>query len=242
MKINQLLTIALIFGVSFATAQKVNENKNKQTMKKYTGQPVEHLFEPLPYAYDALEPYMDALTVEIHYDRHHRNYYNQFMNLIAETPYKNTSMEYLFSIISNLSAPIRNNAGGYFNHNFYWQGLAPGGKGAPSAELMKAIEKGFGSLDNLFEQFNQKAVTQFGSGWAWMLVDEKGNLVVSQTPNQDNPWMDITPIKGCPIFTIDVWEHAYYLKFQNKRADFVKNFRSMINWDVVNERYAKTIK
>ncbi|PKP01995.1 MAG: superoxide dismutase, partial [Bacteroidetes bacterium HGW-Bacteroidetes-6] len=199
-------------------------------MKEYTGKPVEHLFEPLPYAYDALEPFMDALTVEIHYDRHHRNYYNQFINLIGETPYKNASMDFIFANISSLSTPIRNNAGGWFNHNFYWQGLAPNGKGQPSPELMKAIEKSFGTLDNLFEQFNQKAVTQFGSGWAWILVDETGNLAVSQTPNQDNPWMDIAQVKGKPIFTIDVWEHAYYLKFQNKRPDFVKNFRNMINW------------
>ncbi len=242
MKIKQVLTIALILGVGIASAQNINENKNKKTMKEYTGQPVEHLFEPLPYAYDALEPFMDALTVEIHYDRHHRNYYNQFINLIGETPYKNASMEFIFANISSLSTPIRNNAGGWFNHNFYWQGLAPNGKGQPSPELMKAIEKSFGTLDILFEQFNQKAVTQFGSGWAWILVDETGNLVVSQTPNQDNPWMDIAQVKGTPIFTIDVWEHAYYLKFQNKRPDFVKNFRNMIDWDVVNLRYANAIK
>lgn len=242
MKIKQVLTIALILGVGIASAQNINENKNKKTMKEYTGQPVEHLFEPLPYAYDALEPFMDALTVEIHYDRHHRNYYNQFINLIGETPYKNASMEFIFANISSLSTPIRNNAGGWFNHNFYWQGLAPNGKGQPSPELMKAIEKSFGTLDILFEQFNQKAVTQFGSGWAWILVDETGNLVVSQTPNQDNPWMDIAQVKGKPIFTIDVWEHAYYLKFQNKRPDFVKNFRNMIDWDVVNLRYAEAVK
>jgi superoxide dismutase, Fe-Mn family len=242
MKIKQVLTIALILGVGIASAQNINENKNKKTMKEYTGQPVEHLFEPLPYAYDALEPFMDALTVEIHYDRHHRNYYNQFINLIGETPYKNASMEFIFANISSLSTPIRNNAGGWFNHNFYWQGLAPNGKGQPSPELMKAIEKSFGTLDILFEQFNQKAVTQFGSGWAWILVDEAGNLVVSQTPNQDNPWMDIAQVKGKPIFTIDVWEHAYYLKFQNKRPDFVKNFRNMIDWDVVNLRYAEAVK
>jgi len=242
MKIKQILTIALVLGVGFASAQNADQNKNKKTMKEYTGQPVEHLFEPLPYAYDALEPFMDALTVEIHYDRHHRNYYNQFINLIGETPYKNASMEFIFANISTLSTPIRNNAGGWFNHNFYWQGLAPNGKGVPSPELMKAIEKHFGTLDNLFEQFNQKALTQFGSGWAWILVDEAGNLVVSQTPNQDNPWMDIAQVKGTPIFTIDVWEHAYYLKFQNKRPDFVKNFRNMINWDVVNQRYAEAVK
>lgn len=242
MKIKQVLTIALVLGVEILSAQNTDENKNKKTMKEYTGQPVEHLFEPLPYAYDALEPFMDALTVEIHYDRHHRNYYNQFINLIGETPYKNASMEFIFANISTLSTPIRNNAGGWFNHNFYWQGLAPGGKGQPSPELMKAIEKSFGTLDALFEQFNQKAVTQFGSGWAWILVDEAGNLVVSQTPNQDNPWMDIAQVKGTPIFTIDVWEHAYYLKFQNKRPDFVKNFRNMIDWDVVNLRYANAIK
>ena len=242
MKTIKLITIVLLASFLTMNIGTSNAQKQTKTMKQYNGQPVEHLFQPLPYAYNGLEPHMDALTVEIHYDRHHRNYYNQFMALIGETPYKNASMEFIFSIVSELENPIRNNAGGYYNHVMFWEALAPQETGAPSAELMKAIEKAFGSVDNFFEQFNQKAMTQFGSGWAWLIVDEKGELQVTQTPNQDNPWMDVAQVKGTPIFNIDVWEHAYYLKYQNKRADFVRNYRNMINWNVVNERYAKAIQ
>ncbi|HPB57517.1 MAG TPA: superoxide dismutase [Bacteroidales bacterium] len=241
MKTNNLLTIALL--TFFATMNGVSDAQTTMTtMKQYNGQPVEHIFQPLPYAYDGLEPHMDALTVEIHYDRHHRNYYNQFMKFIGETPYKNASIEFIFSIVSELGNPVRNNGGGYYNHVLFWEALAPQETGAPSPELLKAIEKAFGSVDQFFEQFNQKAMTQFGSGWAWLIVDEKGELQVTQTPNQDNPLMDIAQVKGIPLFNIDVWEHAYYLMYQNKRADFVQNYRKMINWNVVNERYANAMK
>jgi Fe-Mn family superoxide dismutase len=164
------------------------------------------------------------------------------MKFIGETPYKNASIEFIFSIVSELGNPVRNNGGGYYNHVLFWEALAPQETGAPSPELLKAIEKAFGSVDQFFEQFNQKAMTQFGSGWAWLIVDEKGELQVTQTPNQDNPLMDIAQVKGIPLFNIDVWEHAYYLMYQNKRADFVQNYRKMINWNVVNERYANAMK
>ncbi|HPE40272.1 MAG TPA: superoxide dismutase [Bacteroidales bacterium] len=242
MKRINLLTNVLLVTILTMNIQTSDAQTKKTTMKQYNGQPVEHIFPNLPYAYAGLEPHMDALTVEIHYDRHHRNYYNQFMALISETPYKNASMEFIFSIVSELGNPIRNNGGGYFNHVMFWDALASKETGAPSAELLKAIEKAFGSVDGFFEQFNQKAMTQFGSGWAWLIVDETGNLQVTQTPNQDNPLMDVAQVKGTPIFNIDVWEHAYYLKYQNKRADFVKNYRNMINWNVLNERYAKAVK
>ena len=234
MKTNNLLTIALL--TSFATINGVSDAQTTMTtMKQYNGQPVEHIFQPLPYAYDGLEPHMDALTVEIHYDRHHRNYYNQFMKFIGETPYKNASIEFIFSIVSELGNPVRNNGGGYYNHVLFWEALAPQETGAPSPELLKAIEKAFGSVDQFFEQFNQKAMTQFGSGWAWLIVDEKGELQVTQTPNQDNPLMDIAQVKGIPLFNIDVWEHAYYIDYRNSRPTYVEKFWDLVNWDFVAE-------
>jgi len=198
-------------------------------------------FPKLPYAYDALEPYIDKMTMEIHYSKHHNAYFNNFVAAIKGTELENKTIEDIFANISKHPAAVRNNGGGFYNHVIYWQNMKLDG-GKPSEKLAKAIDKTFGSLDGLKKQFSDAGKTRFGSGWAWLSVDSKGNLFVSSTPNQDNPLMDVTEKRGKPILTMDVWEHAYYLKYQNKRPDYVDAFWNVINWDVVSERYDSLVK
>src|SRR5512135_2089410 len=174
---------------------------------------------PLPYAYDALEPYIDARTMEIHYDKHHRGYFNNFTNAIKGTKYENASIENIFAGISGAGDAIRNNAGGFYNHVFFWRNLSAKSSG-PSSDLSAALDKTFGSFDKFREAFSNSAKTRFGSGWAWLFLTSDGNLAVGSTPNQDNTLMDLSPVKGMPLLAIDVWEHAYYLKYQNRRADY----------------------
>ncbi|HOU00943.1 MAG TPA: superoxide dismutase [Bacteroidales bacterium] len=198
-------------------------------------------FPSLPYAYDGLEPYMDAKTVEIHYDRHHRNYFNNYVNAIKGTAYENMPVEKVFAEVSKAGNAVRNNGGGFYNHVLFWNNL---GKGStkPSAELSAAINKAFGSFDKMKEGLGTASKTHFGSGWGWLYLTPDKNLAIGSTPNQDNPLMDISSIKGIPLLTIDVWEHAYYLKYQNKRADFVDNIWNIINWDEVSRRYQQAMK
>ncbi|WP_132434708.1 superoxide dismutase [Natronoflexus pectinivorans] len=237
-----LLLLALIFAACATPAAESNEKEKEKPLKEYTGEPVEHVFPDLPYAFDALEPYIDAKTMEIHYDRHHRAYYNNFINAIKGTELENASLEFIFSQMSKLSATIRNNGGGLYNHNLFWEVMAPGGQGEPSEELKNAINRTFGTMDAFKEKFNNAALTQFGSGWSWLLVKEDGSLAVSGTANQDNPLMDTEKVRGTPILGLDVWEHAYYLKYQNRRGDYVQNFWNVVNWDEVNRRYSKAKK
>lgn len=204
----------------------------------YTGEAVLHEFAALPYSYDALEPYIDALTMEIHYSRHHQGYFNNFLKAIDGTGYEKTSLEFLFENISYFSPAVRNNAGGYFNHTLFWSLMAPAGTGgAPSDDLAKAINDKFGSLENFQTEFNTAATGRFGSGWAWLVVTEDGSLAITSTANQDNPLMETEATQGQPLLAIDVWEHAYYLKYQNKRADYVANFWNVVNWYKVSELY-----
>ena len=198
-------------------------------------------FPALPFAYDALEPYIDARTMEIHYDKHHRAYFNNFVNATKGTQLENTPIEKIFADVSGAGDAVRNNSGGFYNHVFFWNNLAPKSAG-PSAELSAAIVKSFGSFDKFKEAFNNSAKTRFGSGWAWLYVNADKNLAVGSTPNQDNLLMDVSPIKGTPLLTLDVWEHAYYLKYQNKRADYVDAFWNVVNWEEVNNRYKMAVK
>lgn len=198
-------------------------------------------FPPLPYAYDALEPYIDARTMEIHYDRHHRAYFNNFVNAVKGTAYENMPVEKIFAEVSKAGDPIRNNGGGYYNHLMFWKNLGRGSAG-PSPELSAAINKDFGSFEKFKELFSNAAKTRFGSGWAWLYLNADKNLAVGNTPNQDNPLMDLSLIKGTPLLTLDVWEHAYYLKYQNKRPDYVDAFWNVVNWDDVNKRYQAALK
>jgi superoxide dismutase, Fe-Mn family len=198
-------------------------------------------FPPLPFAYNALEPYIDARTMEIHYDKHHRAYYTNFLNAIKGTPLEGITLSDIFASVSKQSDAVRNNGGGYYNHLFFWNNLGTGSAG-PSSDLSTGIIKTFGSLDKLKEAFNTAAKTRFGSGWAWLYLNADKNLAIGSTANQDNPLMDVSTIRGIPLLTLDVWEHAYYLKYQNKRADYVDAFWNVVNWDEVNRRYLLAIK
>ncbi|MCE5345997.1 MAG: superoxide dismutase [Bacteroidales bacterium] len=215
---------------------------NDQIVKSYgiEGVPASE-FSPLPFAYNALEPYIDARTMEVHYDKHHRAYYTNFINAIKGTPLEAVSMTDLFASISKQTDVIRNNGGGYYNHLFFWKNLGAGSAG-PSAGLSEAITKAFGSFDKFREAFNTAAKTRFGSGWAWLCLNAEKNLAVGSTPNQDNPLMDISLVKGIPLLTLDVWEHAYYLKYQNRRADYIDAFWNVVKWEEVNKRYEEAVK
>lgn len=190
---------------------------------------------PLPYANNALEPHIDAQTMEIHHDKHHQTYVDNLNKAIAGTPNEGKTIEELVAAAGSISPAVRNNGGGHWNHTFFWESLS-GTATQPEGELAAAIEKDFGGLEALKEKFNAAGATRFGSGWAWLIVKE-GKLDVSSTPNQDNPLMDVAEVKGQPILGADVWEHAYYLKYQNKRPDYLKAFWNVVNWAKVAERY-----
>jgi Fe-Mn family superoxide dismutase len=192
----------------------------------------------LPYSYEALEPHVDARTMEIHHTKHHQAYVNNLNAALQGTPQENDSLESLMAQISKLPAAVRNNGGGHYNHALFWEIMTPNGTGAPSGELADAITAAFGSFDKFKEDFSKAAATRFGSGWAW-LVKHDGKLVVTSTPNQDNPLMDVADVKGTPILGLDVWEHAYYLHYQNRRPDYVTAWWNVVNWDAVSERFKK---
>ena len=196
-----------------------------------------HQLPDLQYAFNALEPHIDATTMEIHHDRHHKAYVDNLNKAIDGTDAANLSLEDLMANISKYPAGVRNNGGGHYNHTLFWEILGPNG-GAPSGELAEAINSAFGSLDALKEKMNTAGATRFGSGWAWLIVKD-GKLEVTSTPNQDNPLMDVAEVKGTPILGIDVWEHAYYLKYQNKRPDYIEAWWKVVNWDFVQKRYEK---
>ena len=194
----------------------------------------------LPYAHDALEPHIDAKTMEIHHGKHHNAYTTNLNNAIDDTDLANSSIGEILGGISGHSPAIRNNGGGYYNHCFFWEIMGPDAGGAPSGDLADAINAAFGSLEDFQNQFAAAAATRFGSGWAWLVVTADG-LVVTSTPNQDNPLMDDADVKGTPILGIDVWEHAYYLNYQNRRPDYVSAFWNVVNWDAVAEKYAAAV-
>lgn len=190
----------------------------------------------LPYAYDALEPHIDAQTMEIHHTKHHNAYVTKLNGAIEGTDAADKSLEDIIKNVSNYSTAVRNNGGGHYNHSFFWPLLSAKG-GQPGGKLADAINSTFGSLDKLKEEFNNAAATRFGSGWAWLIVDESGNLKVTSTPNQDNPLMDVAEVKGTPVLGLDVWEHAYYLKYQNKRPDYIAAFWNVVNWEQAEKNY-----
>ncbi len=227
MKTKALLLITLIFSLITV---------NNRTMAQgYT-------FPELPYGYSALEPYIDAQTMEIHYTKHHRAYFDNFVKAATENKIDHLSLEDIFAKVSSFPAAIRNNGGGYFNHMLFWQVMGPDAGGQPEGALMDAINKTFGSFDRFKAEFENAAKTQFGSGWAWLAVDADGKLFISQTPNQDNPLMDVAATRGTPILGLDVWEHAYYLKYQNRRAEYAGNFWNVVNWNKVAELYKEAVK
>ncbi|AKP51074.1 superoxide dismutase [Cyclobacterium amurskyense] len=191
----------------------------------------------LPYEKNALEPSIDAKTMEIHHGKHHNAYVTKLNDAIKGTEFESKSLEDLMKNVSSAPAGVRNNGGGHFNHSLFWTILSPNGGGQPSGDLAAAIDKKFGSFDKFKEEFANAAATRFGSGWAWLSVSN-GELVVSSTPNQDNPVMDVAETKGTPILGLDVWEHAYYLNYQNRRPDYIAAFWNVVNWDEVAKRFA----
>ena len=192
----------------------------------------------LPYAYDALEPHIDTLTMQIHHDKHHQAYVDNLNKAIAGTPNENKSLDELVKAAGSISPAVRNNGGGHWNHTFFWESLSKNGGGAPSGKLADAINTAFGSFDEFKAKFNAAGATRFGSGWAWLIVKD-GKLEVTSTPNQDNPLMDVAETKGTPLLGVDVWEHAYYLKYQNKRPDYLAAVWNVIDWKKVGERFEK---
>ena len=195
---------------------------------------------PLPYAPEALEPHIDAQTMSIHHDKHHQAYVDNLNKAIAGTEHENKTIEELVKHAGSISPAVRNNGGGHWNHTFFWNILGANG-GQPTGAIAEAINSTFGSLDALKEKMNTAGTTRFGSGWAWLIVKD-GKLEVTSTPNQDNPLMEVAEVKGQPILGIDVWEHAYYLKYQNKRPDYLKAIWNVINWNKVNELFSKAGK
>lgn len=194
-------------------------------------------FPQLPYAFDALEPQIDAMTMEIHYTRHHRAYFDNLMAAVKDTEMAGMNFDELLQNISKYPTAVRNNGGGHFNHSLFWKVMSPRGGGKPAGDLAAAINKKFGSFEKMQELFNNAAKTRFGSGWAWLSVKADKSLCVCSSPNQDNPLMDVAECKGTPILGLDVWEHAYYLKYQNKRPDYISAFWNVINWAEVEANY-----
>ena len=201
-----------------------------------------YTFPELPYAYDALEPHIDRMTMEIHHSRHHKAYFDKFTAGIKDTAMDGQSLEEIFKSISSLPALIRNNGGGFYNHSFFWQILSPSGGGEPIGKLGEAIRKEFGTSEAFRTKFSDAAANRFGSGWAWLSVDKEGKLCVCSSPNQDNPLMDVAECPGTPVLGLDVWEHAYYLKYQNRRPDYINAFWNVLNWEKANENYELIIK
>lgn len=193
----------------------------------------------LPYAYNALEPHIDAKTMEIHHGKHHAGYTSKLNDAIDGTPQEGKSIEDILGMVDQLSAGVRNNGGGFYNHSLFWSVMGPNKGGNPSGKLAEAIKNDLGGFDAFKEEFAKAAATQFGSGWAWLLVGADGKLHVSSTPNQDNPLMPVASVKGTPILGLDVWEHAYYLNYQNRRPDYISAFWNVVNWDKVAENYEK---
>ncbi len=196
----------------------------------------------LDYAFNALEPHIDARTMEIHHDKHHAAYVNNLNNAVKDTDAANLSLEQLLANISKYPMAVRNNGGGHWNHTMFWKVMSPSGGGAPSGALADAINSAFGSFDAFKEKFNAAAATRFGSGWAWLCVGADKKLFVSSTPNQDNPLMDIAEQKGTPVLGLDVWEHAYYLHFQNRRPDYIGAWWNVVNWNEVSRRFDEAMK
>ncbi|HLK97611.1 MAG TPA: superoxide dismutase [Hymenobacter sp.] len=195
------------------------------------------VLDPLPYASDSLEPNIDKQTMEIHHGKHHNAYVTNLNNAIAGTEMENKSIEDLLASISQSPVAVRNNGGGHYNHTMFWNTISGSGGGQPTGELANAIMSKFGSFDAFKEEFTKAATTRFGSGWAWLIVTPEGELAVTSTPNQDNPLMDTADVKGFPVIGLDVWEHAYYLKYQNRRPEYIAAYFNVVDWNAAEQRF-----
>jgi len=233
-----------ILGLTGLLTNAFINHQNLTIMENNTTPENVYTLPPLPYAYDALEPHFDKMTMEIHHTKHHQAYITNLNAAIKGTEMAQLPLEEIMKNISKYPMAVRNNGGGHYNHSLFWTILSPSGGGVPKGKLASDIEKTFGSFDKFKELFSDAAKTRFGSGWAWLSVDSNGQLFISSTPNQDNPLMDLSAAqagiaekKGTPILGLDVWEHAYYLKFQNRRPDYINTFWNIVNWDEVEKRY-----
>lgn len=199
-----------------------------------------HTFPELPYSYDALEPYIDAKTMEVHYSKHHKAYYDKFLAAIQGSELENQTLTEIFADISQHSPAVRNNGGGYYNHILYWQCMSPNGGGEPQGALAHAIKEKFGTFAAFKEAFSQAAVNTFGSGFVWLVV-KGGDIHIASTSNQDNPLMDIASVRGEPILALDVWEHVYYIRYQNRRPEYIDAWWNVVDWRAVEQNYAQAI-
>jgi len=232
-----ILLIACLLGVGLVTnAQDVKTQApiSDELQKAYP-------FSALPYTYDALDKFVDKETMEIHYSRHYKAYHSKFLVAIQGSGMEGKSMEEIFASASKLSPALKNNAGGYYNHMLFWEVMSPAGGGEPTGKLQSAIVETFGSFDAFKKQFEAAASGVFGSGWAWLSVDKTGKLFIASMANQDNTLMDIASKYGVPVLALDVWEHAYYLRYQNKRADYVTQFWSVVNWPLIEQKYGAAV-
>lgn len=252
MNLFKLTATAAIFAVSLwsceknTTANTTNAATENTETSENLGKPADvtadpgvFKIQPLAYEYDALNNYIDAITMNVHYSKHYVGYLNKLNKEVEGKPQASQSIEEILKNMDMSNSALRNNAGGYYNHNLYFDMMAPNAGGEPTGELLQAIQRDFGSVDAFKEKFAKAGADQFGSGWAWLVSDKAGKLSVGSTPNQDNPLMPGTGISGSPVLAMDVWEHAYYLKYQNKRADYITNFWNVVNWNKVAEYYTK---
>ncbi|HCG6643560.1 TPA: superoxide dismutase [Vibrio parahaemolyticus] len=199
-----------------------------------------HTFPALPYPYDVLEPYIDAKTMEVHYSKHHKTYFDKFVTAVQGSELETQSLDEIFAAVSQHSPAIRNNGGGYYNHILYWNCMSPEGGGEPQGALAQAINDKFGHFEKFKDEFAQAAVNTFGSGFAWLVVKD-GDIHITSTSNQDNPLMDVADVRGEPILALDVWEHAYYISYQNRRPEYINAWWNVVNWRAVEENYARAL-
>jgi superoxide dismutase, Fe-Mn family len=241
MKLNLLPALLVISAIAtFQSGIKAQPGAKTNAFYTYDagGNRTGFAFPALPYAYNALQPAIDSLTVSIHYDKHHRAYFTKFVATAKENKLEGKTLEEIFASVSKYPESVRDFGGGLYNHTLYWENMAPPKGSSPSGALAAAIDKKFGSFEKFKDIYSKAANGKFGSGWTWLILDKNKELQVTTTSNQDNPLMDIADQKGIPLLALDVWEHAYYLKYQNKRGDYVNAFWSIVNWDEVGRRYA----
>jgi Fe-Mn family superoxide dismutase len=227
------------FGFSFRSSY--NHKLPKLTVAQTMFETAPYSLAALPYAPESLEPNIDKMTMEIHHGRHHKAYVDNLNKAVAGTPMEKMTLLDLLKEVGKEPVAVRNNAGGHWNHTFFWNVMSPNGGGVPKGALAEEITKTFGSFEKFKEEFAKAGTSRFGSGWAWLIVQDK-KLVITSTPNQDNPLMDVAEKKGTPVLGLDVWEHAYYLKYQNKRADYIISFWNVVNWDAVTKYYENALK
>lgn len=254
---NLILISVVAIGLSSCNQQPQNDKKEKSEAITYEKDQKrsdesmvskvddvpdsDYAFGTLPYQFDDLEPFIDHKTMRLHYGKHHKGYYKKFLNALNNSEAEGKSIIEILKNVSEYSEGVRNNGGGYYNHWLFWHSLSPKTGQKPGEDLSDAIDKAFGSYQDFKETFNNAAASQFGSGWAWLIIDSEGNLEVTSTPNQDNPLMDVTKTNGKPILALDVWEHAYYLKYNNRRTKYIENFWKIVDWEKVEQRYNKAV-